>query len=215
MIVRLSAQLPRLQGVLVEPLSIAWHAWRRTSLGRPRVAVVGVGGIGSAALVLARAAGALHVTATDLGKEKEHYAEHLGAECFLSASDPEDRARYGEVQADLTLVTNSHPSCLREALELTRPGGHVVVVSYAGQDVPIPLDAYVAHELTLFTSHLATRRDVYEVVALLEGGLDALGMIAHRRPIGEIAQAFEMLTAKVSRPAGRVILDIEEKEVPQ
>lgn len=209
MVVPLSAQISPLQGVLVEPLSIAWHAWRRVLLERPRVAVVGVGGIGSAALVLARSAGAVHVTASDLGKDKDGYALNLGADRFLNASDPEDRVRYGEVNADLTLITNGHPSCLREALELTRPRGHVVVVSYSGQDVPIPLDAYVARELTLSTSHLATRRDVDKVVTLLEGGLDASRMIAQRLPIGEVAQAFEMLTAEASRPVGRVVLDIE------
>lgn len=212
MITVLPHDMPHEQGTLVEPLSIAWHALQRPDTRPQHVAVIGAGGIGAATVLLAHRAGATKVTAIDRGVAKERLARKLGASCFLDAGDLDDRAKYTDVNADLTVVTSGHPSCLTEALELTRPRGQVVVVSYSGSDVAIPLDGFVGNEITLLTSHLAVGSEVEEIVTMLSNGLDASRLITHRFPIHDVEAAFDLLTSPEGVSAGRVVLENRLKE---
>lgn len=191
------------QAALVEPLSIALHALRRTPVSGTCIALLGLGGIGAAAAVLARWAGCGHLTAVDLGSGKAGWAQALGVDVYLDASAgaPEDLA-------DVTLVSATHPAALADAVRLTRRGGKVVVVAYAGHDVPVPIDRFVAKEVDILPSHLATRDDVETVIGLLAARqVDPSTLVTHRFRLDEIERAFDLLTRATNECLGRVLLD--------
>ncbi|MFC8306538.1 L-idonate 5-dehydrogenase [Streptomyces olivaceus] len=121
----LPAGLDPRRAALAEPLSVALHAVRRAGdLAGRRLLVTGAGPIGCLVVAAARAAGAAHVTVTDLLPAALEYAAAAGADTVVRADDPEDAGWPPEVEAAIEAsgVAAGLDTCLR----LVRRGGVVV-----------------------------------------------------------------------------------------
>lgn len=88
------------------------------------VMVVGLGGVGVAALLAALAEGRGDVIAVDALPEKLEYALELGA---TAAYTPQQVAELG-IRADHTIECAGHPRAFQTAFEATKPGGRTVTV---------------------------------------------------------------------------------------
>lgn len=110
---------------LAEPLSVALHAVRRAGdmTGR-HVLVTGAGPIGCLVVAAARAAGAAHVTVTDLLPAALEYARTAGADTLVRADDPRDAGWPAEV--DVAVEASGVAAGLDTCLRLVRRGGVVV-----------------------------------------------------------------------------------------
>jgi threonine dehydrogenase-like Zn-dependent dehydrogenase len=66
---------------LTEPMAVAWHAVRKSSIGRRETAVVvGCGPIGLAVILVLKARGVRHVVASDYSAARRRLAEQCGAD---------------------------------------------------------------------------------------------------------------------------------------
>ncbi|CAM5566890.1 2-deoxy-scyllo-inosamine dehydrogenase OS=Streptomyces alboniger OX=132473 GN=CP975_08020 PE=3 SV=1 [Streptomyces alboniger] len=121
----LPAGLEPRRAALAEPLSVALHAVRRAGDVRGRhLLVTGAGPIGCLVVAAAKAAGAAHITVTDLLPAALRYASAAGADTVVRADDPDDAGWPAEVDAavEASGVAAGLDACLRRV----RRGGVVV-----------------------------------------------------------------------------------------
>ncbi|MGV1049879.1 MAG: zinc-binding dehydrogenase [Solirubrobacterales bacterium] len=119
------------------------------------------GGVASASIALARAAGA-RVWATSRAQGKRAYAEELGAHRAF-----ESGARLPE-KVDVVIETVGEATW-RHSLRAVRPGGKVVVCgATSGFDPPADLSRIFFLQLEVVGSTMGTRDELVELVRLLE-----------------------------------------------
>jgi len=191
---RLPDTVPFDAGVLVEPGSVVLRALERARLASGEaVGVVGVGTLGSLAIVLARLAGPARIVAYGIREEELELARQLGADEALdvSAGDPP----LGDL--DLVLETAGAVPAVELSTRLVREGGRVVLLGIAGEGKTleaVPADRIALRDLELIGS-VAYTSDVWTgVVALLaEGRVDFTPIVTHRFPLEEFERAFELM----------------------
>ena len=166
------------------------------------VVVIGLGGVGLAALIGALAAGAAQVIGVDLSGEKLALARQLGATATVDAGEADAveqvRALTGG-GADVALEFAGVARALEAAYKMTRRGGTTVTAGLPPPDAAMSVNIVnlVAEERTLKGSYIGTcvpKRDVPRYVALYRAGrlpVDRLmsGVIA----LDDINEAFDRL----------------------
>ncbi len=145
------------------------------NVGRPApgttVAVVGLGGVGMAAVLTALTCPDVEVIAIDRLPEKLAAATGLGAH---RAYTPQRAVDEG-VRAAVVIEAAGHPAALRAAIDLTAPGGRTVTVGLPPPDARISLSplGLVAEGRSLIGSYLGSAvpaRDIPRFVALWRAG---------------------------------------------
>ena len=197
-LVPLPAGLSPATACLVEPLGVATHAVRLAGLsGGERVAVVGAGGIGLAAVAAARP------TASEVGLVARHDAQRAAGE------------RLGAVPAageyDVVFECAGTESALAEAAELCSPGALVVFLSTHWTPVAIPGLPALMKELGFRWSYTYGTHehgtDLGDAAALLASDADiADTLVTHRFPLDDAAEAFRVAG---DRAAGAIKVALE------
>lgn len=170
-----------------------------------RVAVYGLGGIGLAAVLGARVAGAAQIVAVDVVPEKLELAKALGAtDVALGGPDGDSVVAVREATgggADHVIETVGNANVLADAYAATRRGGTTVTVGlpHPEQQLQIPAVSLVAEERTLKGSYLGScvpARDIPVFVDLhLRGLLPVDRLLTHRLPLEEINAGFDRLAS--------------------
>jgi NADPH:quinone reductase-like Zn-dependent oxidoreductase len=143
------------------------------------------GGVASAAIAIARAAGA-RVWATSREERKRAYAEELGAhEVF------ETGARLPE-RVDVVIETVGEATW-RHSLRAVRPGGRVVVAgATSGMNPPADLSRVFFLQIEVVGSTMGTRDELIELVRLLEStGLRP--RIDRTLALGDVAEGIQAM----------------------
>ena len=166
------------------------------------VAVIGLGGVGLAALIGAVAAGARQIIAIDLADDKLEMARSLGATHIVNAGN----ANALEAIRDLSSggvefafeFAGSIPA-LELAYRITRRGGTTVTGGLPPSTAVLPLPAVslVAEERTLKGSYIGTcvpSRDIPRYMALYrQGRLPVDRLLTGRLKLEEINHGFDLL----------------------
>ena len=141
--------------------------------GQPKpgqtVAVVGMGGVGMAAMLTALAHDGVRVIAIDTLTEKLTRARELGAHAAYTPDDASD------VKAEVVIEAVGHPAALETAIGLTAPGGKTITVGLPRPDARISVSplALVAEGRSLIGSYLGSAvpaRDIPRFVDLWRAG---------------------------------------------
>ncbi|MFY0409317.1 zinc-binding dehydrogenase [Solicola sp. PLA-1-18] len=166
------------------------------------VVVLGCGGVGLAAVVVAVARGA-HVVAVDVSTGALDLARALGASVTIDASGDVDALVREATDGGAHLVVEAlgRAALLRQGLALLRPGGrHVQVGLLAGADASPQVDVgrVVALELELLGSHGMSAHEYPAMLAeIADGTLDAAALVGRRIGLDEAPDAL----AAMDRPA--------------
>ncbi|MBB4716312.1 L-idonate 5-dehydrogenase [Streptomyces luteogriseus] len=192
------------RAALAEPLSVALHAVRRAGgvAGR-HVLVTGAGPIGCLVVAAAKAAGAAHVTVSDLLPEALEYGRIAGAGTVVRADDPGDRGWPDEV--DVAVEASGVAAGLDTCLRRVRRGGIVVQLGMlpAGHS-PFAGNLVVSREIELRGAfRFDTEFDQALELLAVEPVFD--GLISAVVPVAEAESAFA-LAGDRSR-ACKVLLD--------
>ena len=166
------------------------------------VAIVGLGGVGLAALLGAVACGASRVVAIDLAKDKRDFAMTLGATDAFDAALPDAVEAIREATAggvDYALEFAGSAKALELAYRITRRGGTTVTAGlpHPTATLPLPITHLVAEERTVKGSYIGTcvpARDLPRYVALYrQGRLSVDKLLTHRLKLADINAGFERL----------------------
>ena len=166
----------------------AWHALTgRAALAAGEwLAVFGGGGVGTSALILARALGA-RVIVVDVVQEKLDFARALGADAVIDASREDPVAAVRRLTgggADVALEALGVPATTVPALKSLRKLGRMVQVGMpAGEHVtmPIPMDAVYSGQLALFGTRGMPAWRYPSLLALISSGRVVLTPLVTRR----------------------------------
>ncbi len=143
--------------------------------GRPHpgqtVAVVGLGGVGMAAVMTALAHAGVQVIGVDPLWDKLELARAMGVP---EACTP-DEAAGRQLKADIVIEAAGHPAALDTAIALTAPGGRTVTVGLPRPDARLSLSplSLVAEGRSLIGSYLGSSvpaRDIPRFVELWRAG---------------------------------------------
>jgi 2-desacetyl-2-hydroxyethyl bacteriochlorophyllide A dehydrogenase len=190
---------------LAEPLACVVHAFERGGIGAGHaVAIVGSGGLGSLAILLARHMRARRVIAYGVTQTELALARGLGAD------EVHGPGSAGEA-ADVTLETSGAPEALRTAVAATRRGGRVVLLGTGGEGTALTFhdDEIVRRELDVLGSLSSTAGSWETSLRLIaDGAVDVGLVITHRFPIARYETAMHVFDER-TEPVGRIILEHE------
>jgi alcohol dehydrogenase len=168
-----------------------------------RVAIFGLGGVGLAALLGARAAGATTIAAVDRVPSKLALARELGATHPIEAGEAtveEVRAATGG-GADAAIETVGNAAVLGQAYAATRRGGTTVTVGlpHPSKELTISAVSLVAEERTLKGSYLGSGVPALDVPRYVEaykaGKLPVDRLLSHRIELDDINEGFDRLAS--------------------
>ena len=168
------------------------------------VAIVGLGGVGLAALLGAYAAGARQIVAVDLADDKLAQARELGATHTVNAGLPDAMEQIRALSGGGVEFAFEFAGSIR-ALDLTyritRRGGTTVTAGLPPSTATLPLAAVslVAEERTLKGSYIGTcvpSRDVPRYISLYrQGRLPVDRLMSGAIPLDQINEGFDRLHA--------------------
>ncbi|MGB8591801.1 MAG: alcohol dehydrogenase catalytic domain-containing protein [Candidatus Acidiferrales bacterium] len=189
----------------VEPVNTCLKAVRKARVAPGEsVVVIGQGPIGLLLMLLARHEGATVFTSDPMAGRRAASLRFGAADAFDPAAGnlaQEIRHRTGGRGADAVLVAVPSPSLVTEALNLTRPGGRVLLFAHNDpvMRIEFPAAAVGVEEKEILGSYSASVEEQAESAALVfERRLPVRDLISDRFPLEDIVAALEL----AAHPAG-------------
>lgn len=168
------------------------------------VVIVGAGGVGLSAVMIAHALGA-RVVAVDRNPDALARARDLGADDVVATSDGDVPTIVHELTDGGAHVSvdavGSQPTCTDAILSLRRRGRHVQIgLTPGGSARPqVPMDRVVAWELDILGSHGMAASDYPEMLSLIaDGSLQPQRLIARTVGLEEAARLLPQMDASTA-----------------
>lgn len=142
--------------------------------GRPgpgqSVMIVGLGGVGMAALLVALAERDVEVIAVDVREDKLRLALEWGAHRVATV----EQVREGGVHADVVVEAAGHPAAFEAAVEATAPGGTTVTVGLPSPQARAAVSplGLVAQARTIIGSYLGSAVPARDIPAYAQAWRD-------------------------------------------
>jgi Zn-dependent alcohol dehydrogenase len=168
------------------------------------VAVLGLGGVGLAAMLGAIAAGAREIVAVDLHDSKLEVAKSLGATATVNARDPDAIEKVKALTkggVDYAFEMAGSVQAMEAAYRMTRRGGTTVTAGLPHPEHKWALQqvSLVAEERTVKGSYIGScvpGRDIPRYIGLyLAGKLPVNKLMGERMPLSDINRGFDRLDA--------------------
>ncbi|ANS73480.1 butanediol dehydrogenase [Paenibacillus yonginensis] len=185
------------QGALVEPSAVALYAVRQSQFKvGDRAVVFGAGPIGLLVIEALKASGASSIYAVELSQERRNKAEELGAIGINPAEQDviAEICRLSDGGADVAFEVTGVPVVLQQAIQSTRIGGQIMIVSIFEKEAAIHPNQIVMQERNI--AGIIGYRDVFPaVISLMEQGyFSAEKLVTKRIALDDaVEQGFEAL----------------------
>jgi threonine dehydrogenase-like Zn-dependent dehydrogenase len=202
------------EGALIEPLSVALHAFKKGNLQLGHtVAIFGAGAIGLLILLLIRLSGAGEVFIVDVQDHRLKKAKFFGASYILNNSKEEPAPKIlektSQLGVDRAFEAVGLESTLVQSLKVLKKGGSSIVVGiFEDQEVRIPGNLFIQKEISLIGSQ-GYCWDFQSALKLLEkGDIHLKEMITHVVPLSSLQKGFELLMDPKSE-AIKVVIKVD------
>lgn len=188
---------PAALAVLTDAVATPYHALARRALVQPRetVVVLGIGGLGSNAVQIAKALGA-RVVAVSRQQVRLDLATKLGADVVVQSDDDVVAQVLAATDggADVVVQCASAPQLDEQAVAMVRAGGRVAYVGVSKRPFEVLAADLIWREISLLGSCRFTRQDIRDVIDLyLDGQLVVDHLLTRTRPLEEANEALEDL----------------------
>lgn len=200
--------------IITDGVATPFHALRvRGALkAGEAVAVIGCGGLGAHAVLLARMMGAGFIAAVDMQPEARVRALEFGADIAIDpAHEPNAgktiRRQFGR-GVDLALEFVGRAETVEMAIKTLDTSGRAVIVGVGPARPALPpLISFVGREYSVIGSFGMDKRDIEDLLALVaRGRLDLSRSVTKTYPLADINEALARLASK---EAGVVRLVVE------
>jgi threonine dehydrogenase-like Zn-dependent dehydrogenase len=184
-------------GALVEPLAVGLRGVALAGLEPgAKVAVLGAGAIGLAAIYWARLLGAGRIIAMSRSARRADLATEMGAAGFEAFGDGEgDRlsAALGDMP-DVVLECAGAVGMMQKAVELVRPGGTIVSLGFCGSPDPIIPSLATWKQVTMKFSFAYDLREFQHCADALDAGhVEPRMMVSDTISLDALPEVFEAL----------------------
>lgn len=184
-----------MQGALVEPLAVGFHAAQQADAKSTDTAVVfGAGCIGLVTIMALKRRGISTIYSVDLVDSRLQIAESLGATPInLHREDALQRIRRDFPQGlDLAFETSGTEQAVLSSVNILKKGGTMVLIGYSKNDtMAIPTNYLIDNELTIRT--IFRYRHVYPSIieAIASGKIQPEKIVTNQFRFEEIPEAME------------------------
>jgi threonine 3-dehydrogenase len=205
----LPASIPDEIAAIFDPYGNAVHTSLSFPLPGEDVLITGAGPIGIMAAAISHKAGARTVIITDKNQFRLDLARNMGAThtVNIARQSISDVMKEAGVEFGFTvgMEMSGHPAALSEQLNKAQPGAHISLLGILPADCLIDWDLVIFKMLNIKGIY---GREIfstwYQMVHLLEGGLNLSPLITHRFKADDYEKGF--ITMK-SGSCGKVILE--------
>lgn len=183
------------EAAAAEPLAVVLHAAKRAGrlLGK-RVLITGCGPIGLLSVLVAKAAGASEIVATDITDFTLSKAKEVGADETLNVMQDADALKRYDVDKghfDVLFECSGVAAALGAAVPALRPGAIVMQLGLGG-DMTLPMQAMTAKELDLRGSFRFHEEFATAVELMQSGRIDVTPLVTHTLPFDDATAAFDL-----------------------
>lgn len=186
-----------LEGALIEPLAVGFHAAAQGGASMGQTAIVfGSGCIGLVSMMALKAIGLREVYVVDVMAARLAKARELGATAVIDGASQDtvnEVRRYTNGHGvDLVIETSGTDIAMAQAVELSRPGGTIVPVGYSksGQ-VTVPMSVAINKELSFRTVFRYRHNYPIAIQAVADGRVNLKGIVTHEFTFDDIQRAMD------------------------
>ena len=194
---KLPDNVSTMEGALIEPLAVGFHAARQGGAQAGQVAVVtGAGCIGLVSMMALKAMGVSKVYSVDVMDKRLDKALELGADGVINGSR-EDAVKKvmeltGGMGCDLVIETAGTEITTRQAVQMTKKGATIVLVGYSKTgEIKMPISLALDKELTFKT--VFRYRHIYPMAidAVASGRVNLKGIVTNEFALDDIQEAID------------------------
>ena len=194
---KLPDNVSTLEGALIEPLAVGFHAANQGGAHAGQTAVVmGAGCIGLVSMMALKAEGVSRVYVVDVMQKRLEKALELGADGVINGKD-EDAAEAvmrltNGAGCDLVIETAGTEITTRQAIHMTKKGATIVLVGYSKTgELTLPVSLALDKELTFKT--VFRYRHIYPMAieAVAAGKVNLKGIITDLFDFDDIQNAMD------------------------
>ena len=212
---KLPDNVSTLEGALIEPLAVGFHAALQgdAHLGQTAV-VMGSGCIGLVSMMALKARGVSRVFVVDVMEKRLQKAMELGADGVINGSSEDVLQKMEELTdgrgADLIIETAGSEITASQAIRIAKKGAVIVLVGYSRTgEMTLPMSLALDKELTFKT--VFRYRNIYPLAidAVASGKVNLKGIVTDIFPFSCVQEAMD---ASVSRKADivKAVIQISE-----
>jgi L-iditol 2-dehydrogenase len=186
------------RAALLEPVSIGVHAANRVPLSAgDTVLVIGTGTIGLFVLQAARLKGAGKIFVSDINEFRLDVAKKLGANEVINPEKSDLKEiifkKTDNKGVNVSFEVVGYASTFRDAVSVTKMGGHLVAVGNLEKMAEFDLQRFIASELT-FAGSYASSGEFHGCIELVASGeINVEPLISDVLPLKDGPHAFERL----------------------
>lgn len=180
---KLPDNVSTMEGALIEPLAVGFHAANQGGAHAGQTAVVmGAGCIGLVSMMALKAEGVSRVYVVDVMKNRLEKAMELGADGVINGREADAVAKIMELTdgrgCDLVIETAGTEITTRQAINMTKKGATIVLVGYSSSgEMTLPVSTALDKELTFKT--VFRYRHIYPMAidAVASGRVNLKGIV--------------------------------------
>lgn len=194
---KLPENVSTLEGALIEPLAVGFHAAIQgdAHLGQKAV-VMGAGCIGLVTMMALKARGVSEVYVVDIMEKRLNKAMELGADGVINGAKENVEERALELTdgkgMDLVVETAGTEITTRQAIRIAKKGSNIVLVGYSKTgEMTLPMSLVLDKELTFKT--VFRYRHIYPMAidAVASGKVNLKGIVTDIFPLDDVQKAMD------------------------
>ena len=194
---KLPENVSTLEGALIEPLAVGFHAAKQGGAHMGQTAVVtGSGCIGLVSMMALKALGVTDVYVVDIMQKRLDKAMELGATGVVNGREVNSVQAIMDITegkgVDLVIETSGTEICARQAIEMLKKDGTLVQVGYsASGNMNLPTSLICDKELTI--KSVFRYRHIYPLAikAVAEGKINLKGIVTDIFELDDIQNAMD------------------------
>lgn len=194
---KLPENVDTLEGALIEPLAVGFHAANQGGAHAGQTAVVfGAGCIGLVSMMALKAEGVSRVYVVDIMQKRLDKAMELGATGVINSMNTDVQEEIGRLTegkgVDLVIETAGMEVTTRQAIHVTKKGATIVLVGYSKTgEMTLPLSLALDKELTFMT--VFRYRHIYPMAieAVASGKVNLKGIVSNIFNFDDIQAAMD------------------------
>lgn len=194
---KLPENVDTLEGALIEPLAVGFHAANQGGAHAGQTAVVfGAGCIGLVSMMALKTEGVSRVYVVDIMQKRLDKAMELGATGVINSMKTDVQEEIGRLTegkgVDLVIETAGMEVTTRQAIHITKKGATIVLVGYSKTgEMTLPLSLALDKELTFKT--VFRYRHIYPMAieAVASGKVNLKGIVSNIFNFDDIQAAMD------------------------
>lgn len=194
---KLPENVSTLEGALIEPLAVGFHAAKQGNAQLGQTAVVtGSGCIGLMSMMALKAMGVTEVYMSDVVLKRLEKALELGADGIVNSREEDLVEKIQELTegkgVDLVIEASGVETCVNQGLEILKKGGTLVQVAYSGTgQMNLNMSLLCDKEITV--KSVFRYRHIYPLAikALERGKVNLKGAVTHIFELDDIQNAMD------------------------